>query len=326
MDVNTDDWIYYRSTNPFDISSWEIKAGDFANGGLPHRIITYANFNHHPDGTLFVTYRARYGSFGVDAALGGIARYDVDTQRWTTLGGLNGVTPLLDPNSNFEADDRLNAFFFSRGGATSGACELLRYNHFKNEILIDNAGRMHAGAVIIANEGLSPAPSAESSLNVVYAFSDDKGETWRRVDGSLINNLPLSPDVNINTSMTIANGGIVDSNDACSTAGLKPIFRQTIDGRISVSYNIGTGTQHKVYDGNQWVDIDFDNLGFEYNNVLFRLRGSLVECWSVDTMQWVTVGTDFSSIPMTRNFDEAALRDFGVILAQDSGSLRRLNL
>ena len=135
---------------------------------IPGNQITYANFAYHQDGTLFLAFReCRYcsRSFFSREWSAGIVRYDHTRRVWERVG--DGTRPWATDPARLPIAIRLYG---------------------------DATGRMHALWLWCNHytqaEGANPCWLNPNFFS--YAYSDDKGETWRRREGtSLI--LPVSP-------------------------------------------------------------------------------------------------------------------------------------
>jgi hypothetical protein len=181
-------WQYVVSDKPEDISSFTF-IGDDESRSIPGTWITYPSFARDPNGVLFITFRHRikFGtgwSPGIMAAA--IARYDADAKIWIMLGGT-------------QYPHGVETFFWNDSGAEGTA-----YQPYRPRIFFDRKNRMHVTWVVDDGNG-----SSGYHTHVLYAYSDDSGDTFKRADGSLYETLPI----------TLENGDVVVGPDWCGNDG-----------------------------------------------------------------------------------------------------------
>ena len=157
-------WQYVVSDKPEDISSFTF-IGDDESRTIPGTWITYPSFARDPNGVLYITFRHRikFGtgwSPGIMAAA--IARYDADAKIWVMLGGTQYA-------------HGVKTFFWNDSGAEGTA-----YQPYRPRIFFDRDSRMHVTWVVDDGNG-----SSGYHTHVLYAYSDDGGDTFKRADGSL---------------------------------------------------------------------------------------------------------------------------------------------
>ena len=151
------------------VANWN-SAGAWSSGsmvGTQESDVTYPCFIDTVDGNLLFFYRDGVSSNG----LGYINKYDKSTGLWTRLSTLfgNGKVP-------------------THANSTSNA--------YPSRFVLDATGRLH---VTFTWRG---AGTADDNWAISYAYSDDKGVTWKKSDGSTYS-LPIQPatsDVVLNTA------------------------------------------------------------------------------------------------------------------------------
>jgi hypothetical protein len=171
-------WQYMVSANPEDISSFTF-VGDDESRTVPGTWITYPSYYRDLNGVLYVSFRHRvkFGtgwSPGIIAAA--IARYDADAKIWIMLGGT-------------DYPHGVKTFFWNDSGAEGTA-----YQPYRPRLFFDRDNRMHV--TWVADDGNG---SSGYHTHVLYAYSEDGGETFKRADGSLFETLPI----------TLENGDVV---------------------------------------------------------------------------------------------------------------------
>jgi hypothetical protein len=115
-----------------------------------------------------------------------IARYDANAKIWVMLGG-NGY-----PHEK-------KTFFWNDSGAGDTA-----YQPYRTRIFFDRDNRMHVTWVMDDGNG-----SPGYHTHVLYAYSDDGGDKFKRADGSLYETMPI----------TLENGDVVVGPDWTGSDG-----------------------------------------------------------------------------------------------------------
>jgi BNR repeat-containing family member len=164
-------WQYVVSDKPEDISAFTFVGNDKSRT-IPGTWISYPSFARDLNGVLFIAFRHRvkFGtgwSAGIMAAA--IARYDADAKIWVMLGGsdyLHGV----------------KTFFWNDSGADGTA-----YQPYRPRIFFDRDNGMHVTWVVDDGHG-----SSGYHTHVLYGYSDDGGETFKRADGSICETMPIT--------------------------------------------------------------------------------------------------------------------------------------
>ena len=160
-DMHNNKWNYSISANPEDISSM-IKTtpnGTPPNQGGSSGGVSYAMFFQDRLGRLWLTWRASVpktgpgeltDNNGQTTRSGMLARYDSQSKRWQVFGA--------GPNQAF--------------------CEDNSYGVYKPRLAFDSNNRIHAIWSWRYKKG-----TGGSVTNITYAYSDDDGSIWRRIDG-----------------------------------------------------------------------------------------------------------------------------------------------
>ncbi len=201
-------WQYVVSDKPEDISSFTFVGGDRSRT-VPGTWITYPSFARDLNGVLYVAFRHRikFGtgwSPGIMAAA--IARYDTDAKIWVMLGG-----------NDYPHEEK--TFFWNDSGASGTA-----YQPYRPRIFFDRNNRMHVTWVVDDGNG-----SSGYHTHVLYAYSDDGGDTFKRADGSLYETFPI----------TLVNGDVVVGPDWTGSDGslwFTSYVGVTADGYPAVSF------------------------------------------------------------------------------------------
>lgn len=169
--------MYWKSTKPHDITSFDFVGHDEALV-MDGEGFSYLSFHADREGTLYARSRSYANSGGHRPGQYGwrLHVYDEETKRWRALGARppRGQSP------------QYKAIFWDEGGVLdANNPERSWYQGFMSDIKFDAYNRMHVAVAINSDSTVS------SSTHVLYAYSDDHGETFQRADGSLIDALPL---------------------------------------------------------------------------------------------------------------------------------------
>ena len=204
--------MYWVSEQPEDISSFRFLGADPVHGlnsdGWSYTYFTYDNdMNMYMSGRI----RANNQSWSPGMIGMGIERYDTETKSWFALG-----KEVVNPNDPNDVDfpqynARNKAVMWVKSGSNGRDCPLPPegmtlgdincnagdgYQAFKTDMHFDLDNRMHIAAAINTNNKIRSVNGtishANSSTHMVYAYSDDEGNTFRRMDGTAIT-LPISP-------------------------------------------------------------------------------------------------------------------------------------
>jgi hypothetical protein len=169
-----DPWQYSVSRNPEDPRSFT-SIGSTNPRVIPGRGITYPQFFRDREGVLYAAARNTVGRArdpGWRAFM--VARYNAGSQRWTMLGG-----------TNYRYGQRV--LFWNNSGRTGIARSNIFYQEYQGKLFFDSNNRMHLSIDVYINPG-------EPASHVVYAYSDNQGDTWFRADGGRITSLPITAE------------------------------------------------------------------------------------------------------------------------------------
>ncbi len=229
-DMHNQNWVYYRSLNPFNINP-----SNFEMVTPPGFLITYPSFFKDKNDDLYITFRHKVkpapnlstpGSSG-----GGIIRYNAVTKVFTMLGGTNHG---LDKTVVWVNMGGAGTFNTTTGITTPG-----HYQQPSIRLFFDNNNRMHLVCNLI-NQPTTGAAGANT--HVLYAYSDDGGNTFRRINGTTIGALPMGPD-----SMTV----VISRTQADIGAGCHIGAFDT--NKPIISWNsAGDGSRIVFWNGRAW--------------------------------------------------------------------------
>jgi len=177
--------MYWVSQRPGDITSLRFVGQRDHPQCVPCVWLNYMNFVSSPDGTLFVYGRDFVWTWG-------LYRYDAAARRWTALGG-SMAAMLADARTTDPAWVKSLGPTAPYFGPPSepvlvGAWQPGAYNFNRATwgVRFDRTGRMHVKMSI-----WGVGERARLTDGPVYAYSDDKGETFHRADGTPLK-LPLT--------------------------------------------------------------------------------------------------------------------------------------
>jgi hypothetical protein len=181
-DMHNQNWVYYRSLNPYDITP-----SNFEMVTPPGYLITYPNFFKDKNDELYITFRHKVkpapNQFSVGSSGGGIIRYNADTKVFTMLGGTD---------HGFDK----TVVWVNMGGAGTfnvgtGITTPSHYQQPNIRLFFDNNNRMH----MVCNLINQPTTGAsDANTHVLYAYSDDGGNSFKRLGGNPITSLPMGPN------------------------------------------------------------------------------------------------------------------------------------
>jgi len=177
--------MYWVSTDPGDISSFEFVGQRGSARGVPCGWMNYMNFARSPDGTLFLYGRDHIWTWG-------LYRYDANARRWTGLGG--STTAMLDrakttvPGWSDRLGETVPRYGPTPARVLVGAWQPGAYNFNRSSwgVRFDRTGRMHVQMGI-----WGVGENGRMTNGPVYAYSDNLGDTFHRVDGTRLK-LPLT--------------------------------------------------------------------------------------------------------------------------------------
>lgn len=189
--------MYWVSSSPEDISSFDF-TGFGPSRAVPGHAFTYCSFTNDMNMELFMSCRNRDDANGHYPGMAGFALfyYDADLQIWTARGGYAPGSP---------APLTKMVLWENNGNGDVGW-----YQSFANTLRFDRFNRLHFAATI------NNDPNSMGSSHIVYAYSDDGGLTFHRVDGGLIANLPMRVDAGTDQASVV--DGPVDNFSVSATA------------------------------------------------------------------------------------------------------------
>ena len=167
-DMHNQGWVYMRSINPNDIQAFE-------EINLPGKSISYPQFFKDKNNDLYITFRHKVkdkpNEYTKGSSGGGLIRYNLNTKSFVMLGG--------------ESHGFLRTLVWTNMGGKDG-----HYQQPGIRLFFDNSNRMHLVATLINN----PTDKAsDGNTHVLYAYSDDKGDSFYDINGKKINSLPMTP-------------------------------------------------------------------------------------------------------------------------------------
>jgi len=221
-DEHNADWVYYISDAPEDISSFSrIEHG--TSRCPPGDDVTYPEFFRAPDSTLYLAFRFTYHEPTKNHS-GALARYDADTRSWSMLGGT--------------AHDRTTTMIWDSTGGHGGW-----YQQPRVRLAFSDGGRIHLSAAVISEYHASSGWNVHT--HVIYAYSDDRGDTWYRVTGEGISSLPLTVD---NATVVVDRSSEQDIWGGTRVAAYSP-------SRPVVCYMTADGSTALNWNGEQWTPV-----------------------------------------------------------------------
>ncbi len=187
-DMHNGGWKYFRSNFPENITSWTRRYD------LPGTDVTYPTIFYDKSREMYLLFRHRQDSTGSGNHRVGIIKYNADSTTFTMMGGL----------SYFEKDastPTTKTMAWAKGYGGNG-CWYIKPGH---RVYFDSSNRLHFIAAVIDTclDAFLPTDvynaslfrgGYESNTHILYAYSDDYGNTWRKAGGALITSLPLTVD------------------------------------------------------------------------------------------------------------------------------------
>ncbi len=169
--------LYWVSQQPEDISAFEF-VGDDADRVFPGWQFTYYHFANDVNGELYMMARCSMreprahepGTMGL-----GLYRYDLQQRQWTALGE---VPPVDDP-----AYTHKGVVWEPHGHWNEEGTPW--YQSYFSNMKFDRNNRLHITTPLNADS------SYDDATHIVYAYSDDGGETFYRPNGEQIASLPM---------------------------------------------------------------------------------------------------------------------------------------
>ncbi len=171
---------HWVSKRPEDISEF-VFTSDMGDNQRPQGYnVTYPHLFRGPDGVLYHSIRCADPVWGV-----GISVLDVKTQTWSMLGA-------DVPASDLDGSKRVNKKTKGKpmtAWEDNGEGGNFSYTQPHANIVWDKNKRLHL-AIVLLNENTPSSKGRHTGSDVLYAYSDDGGKTFRRGDGSQIQ-LPM---------------------------------------------------------------------------------------------------------------------------------------
>jgi hypothetical protein len=224
--------LYWVSEIPEDITQFAFVGKDVTRAIPGHRFSYYA-FQNDINMELYLNARIavhKLGHHPGEAALG-LFRYDAENRSWRALGGLPPTTDGKEaefPAIIWEDNaDGINMF----------------YQAYMAGVRFDNNNRMHvATAVWDYNDCRHPTA-------VVYAFSDDGGESFYQADSTKIESLPIRCEPGP------SQGDIIDRDTVEGFDSFVSVFFDKF-GNPAVEYTVGN-SHYRYWDPaiKEWSDL-----------------------------------------------------------------------
>lgn len=167
--------MYWRSDNPEDISSFTWHGETF--GDCPWGTsFTYPQIFYDQNGRLYFSTRVRSATERQYAAVN-YNRYNAGTQQWELIGGINEYDNMcLFWEDNGEG-----------GGTYSKPCRNLHFD-------LNNTAYFVSSLYNSDRDKPLPETNGKYNTDLIYAASDDFGDSFKRADGSTIEVIPMRID------------------------------------------------------------------------------------------------------------------------------------
>lgn len=237
-DTHNQDWIYYISKRPLNISKGFIQQIPGEKRCPPGKNITYPQFFTDTNGVLYLSYRSYITSATGSTAgnpAGALARYQHRKRQWKVIGGSDALNY---PSGNGDEDATL---VWNPTGAFGGW-----YQQPNLKLFFDASNRMH---VIATVANTSSNRTWNGMTHLIYAYSDDRGNSFHRIDGTLIDSLPL----------TIENATVVvdRSTEADLWTGSNLLqLGAFASNQPVISYHIDGIGYIKKWNGSDWIELN----------------------------------------------------------------------
>ncbi len=222
-DAHNQDWKYYISNEPYNIYSWTRKYP-------PGKNVTYMEFYKDRNDELYTLFRMKLGDASEDH-VGTMMRYNANNGSFTLLG-----------TDNYNSDGApVKAIVFGLDGGGFGCA----YQQPRPRVFFDKNNRMHLTASVIDPCYTSGNSGYNRQTHVIYAYSDDGGNTFKKPGGANIS-LPLTVD---NASVVVARSSQQDILPESHVGALNT-------NTPVVSYRTKDGTSYgKRWNGSSWVNL-----------------------------------------------------------------------
>lgn len=178
---------YWRSNQPASVAAGFTELTTDPALGIPQYALgsTYPKLLTDNNGVLFLVLRVEINTRDPDQGERGVAlyRHDVHTGRWTALGDYAFAHPAAVRGAATLAG---KAIFWEWAGQTPS----LFYQGFSANLSFDPQNRLHFTVTTLDRFPDADLPGGNGDT-LVYARSDDGGDTWTRSDGTPITRLPM---------------------------------------------------------------------------------------------------------------------------------------
>jgi hypothetical protein len=170
---------HWLSKRPEDISEF-VFTSDLGDDKRPQGFnVTYPRFYKSPDGVLYHTIRCADPVWGI-----GISVLEVNTQTWSMLGADVPRADISKGNRAKKAAGKPLTAWEDNGEGGN-----FSYTQPHAHLAWDKNNRMHLVFGLL-NENTPSSKGSHTGSDVLYAYSDDRGKTFHRGDGSPIE-LPM---------------------------------------------------------------------------------------------------------------------------------------
>lgn len=170
---------HWISKKPEDISEFVFTSDQGPEKRPQGFNVTYPRFYKSPDGTLYHTIRCAEPVWGL-----AISVLDVKTQTWTMLGADVPRADIAKGNRAKKAKGSPLTAWEDNGEGGN-----FSYTQPHASLAWDKNNRLHL-AFGLLNENTPSSKGRHSGSDVLYAYSDDRGKTFHRGDGTKIE-LPM---------------------------------------------------------------------------------------------------------------------------------------
>lgn len=171
-------YMHWVSSIPENIDDFEF-IGLNQSRLIPGYAFTYFSFHNDMNGLLYTQYRSRIHQVNLPPGSNGwcMARYDEQTRSWKVLGNVPNAT---------NATAIYPALVWEQAGHYNPSDPTVSfYQGYMSDVNFDFNNRMHIGVTINADE------THLSDTHILYACSDDGGDTFKTAEGETISTLPM---------------------------------------------------------------------------------------------------------------------------------------
>lgn len=224
--------MYWKSSYPEDISDFDF-IGLNDSERIPGRDWTYGTFRTDRNGVLYymsrINARTTYSQHAGRAL--GIFRYNITSKTWTALGALPPVP-----------DATASAVIWENSGRDGGS-----YNRYKGDMCFDTKNRMHITCSLCSKNG----PTINT---ILYAFSDDGGNTFYKAGGEKIS-LPMETPVGDRQADVI-------ESDITKTYDVPRVTHAWNDWPVIEYYDEHNKGHYRYWNGESWSSSLDSEAGF----------------------------------------------------------------